>query len=47
MKKFIVGAAVAIGTLVSSISTSFADELLVPQLTYRVGPFAAANGPTL
>lgn len=43
MKKFIVGAAVAIGTLVSSISTSFADELLVPQLTYRVGPFAA-NG---
>ena len=43
MKKILFGAALAIGTFVSSVSTSFADELLVPQLTYRVGPFAA-NG---
>ena len=43
MKKHIIGAAVAIGTLISTVSMSFAEELLVPHLTYRVGPFAA-NG---
>ena len=43
MKKHIIGAAVALGTLISTVSMSFAEELLVPHLTYRVGPFAA-NG---
>ena len=43
MKKHIIGAAVALGTLFSTVSMSFAEELLVPHLTYRVGPFAA-NG---
>ena len=43
MKKHIIGAAVALGTLISTVSISFAEELLVPHLTYRVGPFAA-NG---
>ena len=40
MKKHIIGAAVALGTLISTVSMSFAEELLVPHLTYRVGPFA-------
>ena len=43
MKKHIIGAAVALGTLISTVCMSFAEELLVPHLTYRVGPFAA-NG---
>ena len=43
MKKHIIGAVVALGTLISTVSMSFADELLVPTMTYRVGPFAA-NG---
>jgi len=43
MKKHIIGAAVALGTLISTVSMSFAEELLVPHLTYRVGPFTA-NG---
>jgi len=43
MKKHIIGAVVALGTLISTVSMSFAEELLVPHLTYRVGPFAA-NG---
>ncbi len=51
MKKLLIGAVLSIGTLLSSISLSFADELLVPHYTYRVGPFAAngaivANGFT-
>ena len=51
MKKLFIGAVMAIGTFISTISLSFADELLVPHMTYRVGPFAAngtmiANGFT-
>ena len=43
MKKFFIGAVMAMGTFLSSVSLSFADELLVPTMSYRVGPFAA-NG---
>jgi branched-chain amino acid transport system substrate-binding protein len=51
MKKFIISALVSFGTLLSSVGMSFADELLAPHFTYRVGPFAAngtavANGYT-
>jgi branched-chain amino acid transport system substrate-binding protein len=51
MKKIIIGAALAVSTFVSSAVVSFADELLVPNMTYRVGPYAAngtmvANGFT-
>ena len=43
MKKLFIGAVMAVGTFLSSVSLSFADELLVPTMSYRVGPFAA-NG---
>ena len=51
MKKLLMGAVMALGTAFSSVSLSFADELLVPTMSYRVGPFAAngtmiANGFT-
>ena len=51
MKKLLIGAVMALGTVFSSVSLSFADELLVPTMSYRVGPFAAngtmiANGFT-
>jgi branched-chain amino acid transport system substrate-binding protein len=51
MKKIFIGAAMAISTFISTIGLSFADELLVPHMTYRVGPYAAngtmvANGFT-
>ena len=51
MKKLLMGAVMALGTVFSSVSLSFADELLVPNMTYRVGPYAAngtmiANGFT-
>ena len=42
MKKTIIGALVAATTLFTSVGMSFGD-LLVPVMTYRVGPFAA-NG---
>jgi len=40
MKKTIIGALVAATTLFTSVGMSFGD-LLVPVMTYRVGPFAA------
>ena len=43
MKNFFIGAVMALGTVFSSVSLSFADELLVPTMSYRVGPYAA-NG---
>ena len=43
MKKLFIGAVMAVGTFLSSVSLSFADELLVPTMSYRVGPYAA-NG---
>ena len=43
MKKLLIGAVMAFGTFISTVSLSFADELLVPHMTYRVGPYAA-NG---
>ena len=51
MKKFLISALISFGTLLSTVGLSFADELLVPHYTYRVGPFAAngtavANGYT-
>ena len=51
MKKLLIGAVMALGTVLSSVSLSFADELLVPTMSYRVGPYAAngtmiANGFT-
>ena len=51
MKKLLIGAVMALGTVFSSVSLSFADELLVPTMSYRVGPYAAngtmiANGFT-
>ena len=51
MKKLFIGAVMAVGTFLSSVSLSFADELLVPTMSYRVGPYAAngtmvANGFT-
>ena len=51
MKKFLISALISFGTLLSTVGVSFADELLVPHFTYRVGPFAAngtavANGYT-
>ena len=42
MKKTIIGAFVALSTLFTTVGMSFGD-LLVPVMTYRVGPFAA-NG---
>ena len=42
MKKTIIGAVIAASTLFTSVGMSFGD-LLVPVMTYRVGPFAA-NG---
>ena len=41
MKKFLISALISFGTLLSTVGLSFADELLVPHYTYRVGPFAA------
>jgi len=51
MKRILISALISLGTLISSVGMSFADELLVPHMTYRVGPFAAngtavANGFT-
>ena len=42
MKKTIISAFVAVSTLITTVGMSFGD-LLVPVMTYRVGPFAA-NG---
>ena len=42
MKKTIISAFVALSTLITTVGMSFGD-LLVPVMTYRVGPFAA-NG---
>ena len=42
MKKTIISAFIALSTLITTVGMSFGD-LLVPVMTYRVGPFAA-NG---
>ncbi|MEL6745978.1 MAG: ABC transporter substrate-binding protein, partial [Pseudomonadota bacterium] len=45
MKSLIVGAAAAVVATAGIVSTAQADELYIPSLTYRTGPFAGGGIP--